>query len=758
MDENQMKDLDLHLDLEYLQDGTAEAAKYEDGDWPSYSSGSEEELGDLREDWDQGVNHPAIQNGGAAGDADPLYNGGGLLPYEDGIDVDSEEERDIMKEIKNEITNQVRDEMKSELGVYKTKLEALEFRENIDHKDSTRAKAEEILDDVDPKLKDAILKMRKLDRILAKKMKREREVKKDRILLQKRIKDELSGLKSDGSNERKEEKLNTSKYLALTLPPSHNEGVEVPNSSNEPVFTTQLNEQDYPDVHRQNGEAGSSNRQRRGSSHRSNTASERSDCHSQQDSELGSETSSMAGSKSGKRKKRKKDFIKRNKQLASEAENPVPMTDEERARVSQLLEGLDALPDVLEEEEESVYGESVSNPFQIAVRPGEGFQPEPEDQRSLSNIDSRLKIIMPPEDYESVTSSSICSTPQYKLFKPVVDVRSERFGEKALLENKDQRELRARLQAVEEELGKLHISHELEISETPKLEEDQLQDLLDQCVRSLSRTTVNGSYSRTTFNDTDSDAGVSEAGMSEAGVSEAGLSTETTPRTPKSAREVLMENPPHLPKATLQKLLAEAYCPSASRLSTLREEDETETGAEDNEIEPISAETWKLIAQERLESEDESEYMDHINTIRSSLQSSSSVSKSRTNSRNIYNEHFSLSGEVPSPRHSRSDSRESRTPFLPEINRSGSLVAQEMNNHISNRPSSNLSNRSSVLTVRNSFTDVSSDFQDGTELLSINGDTPVPNPPSSDRRSSRSNRSRVKSPPTTSESRSQYAL
>ncbi|XP_060070589.1 fibrous sheath-interacting protein 1-like [Ylistrum balloti] len=739
MEDRKMKELDLHLDLEYLEESNTDADKYENEEWPSYSSGSEEELGNLQEEWDQNVNHPVLKNGGAAGDTNPLYNGGGLLPYEDGIDVDSEEERDIMKEIKDEITNQVRSEMKSEIGVYRKKLEALEFKENIDHKDSSRAKAEEILDEVDPKLKDAILKMRKLDRILAKKVKREREVKKDRIMLQRRIKDELTDLKSEGSNERKEEKMNTSKYLALTLPPSHNEGVEVPNSLNEPVFTTQLNEQDYPDVHRQNGEVGSGHRQRKGSSHRSNTASERSDCHSQQDSELGSETSSLAGSKSGKRKKRKKDFIKRNRELASEAENPVPMTDEEKTRVNQLLEGLDALPEVLEEDE-SVSDFSVSNPFQIAVRPGEGFQPEPDDQRSLSNIDSRLRTILPPEDYESVTSASICSTPQYKLFKPVVDVRSERFGEKALLDNKDQRELRARLQAVEEELGKLHMSHELEISETPKLEEDQLQDLLDQCARSLSRTTYTGTNSRTTFNDADSDAGVS--------VSEAGLSTETTPRTPKSAREVLMENPPHLPKATLQKLLSEAYCPAASRLSTLREEEEeAEAGAEDNEIVPISAETWQLIAQERLENEDESEYVDHLNTIRSSLQSSLSVSKSRTNSRNIYHEHDSLSGEVP--RHSRGESRESRTPFLPEINRSGSLVAQEMNNHINNRPSSNLSNRSSVLTVRNSFTDVSSDFQDGTELLSVNGDTPVPNPPASDRRSGRSNRLRVKSPPIT---------
>lgn len=38
-----------------------------------------------------------------------------------------------------------------------------------------------------------------------------------------RIKDEIDGLKPEGK-ERSDEKTNTMKYLALTLPPSHNEG------------------------------------------------------------------------------------------------------------------------------------------------------------------------------------------------------------------------------------------------------------------------------------------------------------------------------------------------------------------------------------------------------------------------------------------------------------------------------------------------------------------------------------------------------
>ncbi len=39
---------------------------------------------------------------------------------------------------------------------------------------------------MDPKLKEAYLKMKKLDRILAKKIKKEKSVKRDRMLLQKR--------------------------------------------------------------------------------------------------------------------------------------------------------------------------------------------------------------------------------------------------------------------------------------------------------------------------------------------------------------------------------------------------------------------------------------------------------------------------------------------------------------------------------------------------------------------------------------------
>ena len=58
-------------------------------------------------------------------------------------------------------------------------LPSSEKKEGEENKDAD-------LDDLDPKLREAMLKMRKLDRILIKKMKREKEVKRDRLRLQKR--------------------------------------------------------------------------------------------------------------------------------------------------------------------------------------------------------------------------------------------------------------------------------------------------------------------------------------------------------------------------------------------------------------------------------------------------------------------------------------------------------------------------------------------------------------------------------------------
>lgn len=55
-----------------------------------------------------------------------------------------------------------------------------------------------------------------------------------------------------------------------------------------------------------------------------------------------------------------------------------------------------------------------TNVQSLVIHPGEGFQPEADELQSLAVIDSRLKILMPPTDYESIISS--CSSLQNQVF------------------------------------------------------------------------------------------------------------------------------------------------------------------------------------------------------------------------------------------------------------------------------------------------------------------------------------------------------
>lgn len=92
--------------------------------------------------------------------------------------------------------------------------------------------------------------------------------------------------------------------------------------------------------------------------------------------------------------------------------------------------------------------------------------------------------------------------------------------------------------------------------------------------------------------------------------------------------------------------------------------------------------------------------------------------------------------------------RFSQIPVLPKINRSGSLVSQDLNNQVNSRTSSSQSNRSSVLTVKNSFPESYINDQDGLEIMSIDSQsvTPVPRPPSGEKQTNLTNKSRVLTP------------
>ncbi|XP_053399953.1 fibrous sheath-interacting protein 1-like [Mercenaria mercenaria] len=675
-----------------------------------------------------------------------------LVPIseEEGEDLDSEEENEIMKEIRNEITNNIRQEMKSELELYQAKMKKLEGNadgtsgvssgeQGSDSKGNLHAD----LEDLDPKLKNAIIKMRKLDKILSKRVRREKEVKRDRILLERRLRREIEEIHKEKKDEYKEVLNNEHKFLALELPPRHNEGVTVPDEfTGEEVFATQLNEDDYPGLHPRNKSRKAHSR----STHKSHGDSER---HGSDDEKSRGDASSVAsGSTEGRKhkKKRKKDFIKRNKELAADASNAIAMTEEEKKRLDDLLKDVANIPDIPEHAELDE-----SNPFQLAVKPGEGFVPDPEELRSLTSIDSRLKELMPPDDYQSIASSSMSHLPQNKLFthtgvKHPFDW--ENRGERALFQNAEQREMNERMLAIEDELARLK-NPEDEL-ETPRLGEDQLQDLIEQCVTSLSMTSMSrmtlNTESRTSFADTESVVSHAMDGT-----------VDNTPRSPRSARQEILDNPPKLAPEVLQKLLSEAYHPLSKQLSTLKEvEDE-----EEEETSPIPSEVWKLISMETV---DESQTID---SIRESLDTQNngrvldSVSE-KTNRNDIGSNNVSArNGFRTLSRNSSASSLASvsdlgtgretkeKEPFrLPEIDPSGSLVTQGLNNQ--RRPGSNASARTPVNMVHNSFSDSVIDNMGPSdsrlELMSLDGEIISPHPPSRERREGSGHKSRTVTP------------
>ncbi|KAK6183572.1 hypothetical protein SNE40_011027 [Patella caerulea] len=621
---------------------------------------------------------------------------GALVPLdiEDDDDIGSDEERDLLRGIKDEIEQKVRQEMKSELEMYKEKLKAIENGRIDDGDDDKKNNGDEDLENMDPKIKEALIKMRKLDRILNKKLKREKEVKKERILLERRMRDEIAGLKTVG-REHRESKTNTDKYLALTLPPSHNEGVMLDSPSVTPVFQTQVDETDF------NG-GGGKNKQGTKSTgdtdHQGNAMTD----------ENGRPLNSATEGK--KKRKNKKDFIKRNKELASQAEESIAMTDEEKKRVSGLLDDLESLPDVPDDISMFMAEE---NPFQIAVRPGEGFLPDNIELRSLANIDSQLKHIMPSDDYESLMSFPNNNSSQHKLFtrvgvKSVLDF--EKYGDRALVETKEQREMKEKLKKIEEELASFSNPREMQF-ETPSLSGDQLNNLLEDCARSMSRTSC------MTENDS---------------------LPETTPRSVQSSsRSSLYDNPPVLPHDVLQKLLAEAYCPISSKLSSVEEEID-----EEEEMEPISAETWRVVAEQKIDDEE----IKNINVTHKHSASDSRLrnSRSRQSSFEEYNQNiFSSQSETSKPEYD-------KRPFLPEISKSPFLISQGLNNEIVRPTSSGRRGSSgdpgSIQIIRNSLQDNNNSSMTIESFSDCNSEigetTPIPRPPSCDKRPSSNQSSR----------------
>ncbi|CAG5120043.1 unnamed protein product [Candidula unifasciata] len=281
--------------------------------------------------------------------------------------------------------------MKEELSNYKRRIKEVEngWSSEANQFETSLESDQEDLQDMDPKLKEAFIKMRRLDKVLFEKIQIEKEVKRKRILLEKRMRQEIEDM-TKGVTIPQDIKTNTDKFLALELPASHNEGVTMDEETDlPPVFQTQLEENEAMWRKREATEQSTSEDTETNGSTRAES--------SMKTAASSARSQAKQGNKS---RQQKKDFIKRNKELASQTDQSIPMTDDEKKRLAELLEGLDDLPGP-----EDGAPDITRSQLRATLQPGEGYCPDADEMKSLSNIDDQLKTLMPNEDYISVLSA-----------------------------------------------------------------------------------------------------------------------------------------------------------------------------------------------------------------------------------------------------------------------------------------------------------------------------------------------------------------
>ncbi|XP_062378966.1 fibrous sheath-interacting protein 1 isoform X2 [Sardina pilchardus] len=357
-------------------------------------------------------------------------------------------------------------------------FEAKSFAENIsdedapgDHLPSETSQTDGLDEENDdPELQMAIKKMKRLDKILAQKVSKEKEVKKKGRELSQKLWRELQELPTRGSCKDVIE--NTKFFLALTSSTSHESNVELDVV---PVFGTQIPEKEYPSQECVQGE-----------SKKSDSATDPSEVDQEQDKE-GKADSRQTGDATGKQTQ---NFVTKNIELASSGHH-VPMTLDEKQRLCELLQDMDN-----ESEEHCstvALHEGMTSMCTMSIPLGEGYTPEPSELDQLVQIDSRLHTLLPHEDFLSVRSPY----PDHNL-PQVMEVElcvaeEGALGERALRAVRETRQQEARLRDIQQQLDTMEHSHTTSM-ELPRLPEEQLQSLLLECELALSRAQSLGTH------------------------------------------------------------------------------------------------------------------------------------------------------------------------------------------------------------------------------------------------------------------------
>ncbi|XP_074853065.1 fibrous sheath-interacting protein 1 [Carettochelys insculpta] len=374
---------------------------------------------------------------------------------EDNSRLEEDEDDDSVKnEMKKMRTSPQTSEGENNCIFQQQMQSANEFPANSMNLENTEQK------DVDPQIQEAIKKMNKLDKILAKKQSREREIKQQGREVRANLWKELQSVTSLSASGTQEEIENTNKFLALTsslqgiLEPSHSEEDEIFIS----VFHTQINSEDYNHHEKQavqdhvNETETSSSVKVTGKTHR----------------------------KTETRSKNTQDFIKKNIELAKDSGSQVIMLEEEKKRLVELLKDIEDDGNEIQGTEKDVSS---------LLIPGEGYTPEPMEYHHLNEIDAKLQAVLSNEDF-SASHSSYSKVPS-QIYEESLAYANRSLevvpGEKALRDTREQREQQSRLKEINQQLKNLEGNLPEEL---PCLSERQLVTLLEEC-KQFQRTISN---------------------------------------------------------------------------------------------------------------------------------------------------------------------------------------------------------------------------------------------------------------------------
>lgn len=318
------------------------------------------------------------------------------------------------------------------------------------------------LEETNAVLQNAIRKMHRLDKLLAKKQCREKEVKKQGLEMRVKLWEELKSAKNTEDLENDEELGNTKKFLCLTSESAGKAAAEALHCEFEDalfsVFHTQippetyenLMEKDFTCDVEKNEPLIITEKQPFSNTEAIEPRSEDSQGFIRQNAE------------------HSQDFIKRNIELAKHSRSPVVMVEGEKKRLDELLQGLDDADSGLSSAEGDQCGWLV---------PGEGYTLAATESQQLAEIDIKLQEL-------SVDSPTIFSLEsQSHKGDMECDANEERNteptpGEKILRDRKEQRDRESRLRAID---GKLKELSE-QLNSPTRLSEEQLKCLLDECV------------------------------------------------------------------------------------------------------------------------------------------------------------------------------------------------------------------------------------------------------------------------------------